>query len=153
MAHLAVYNWDLAESVAVDLSSVAAAGKIEAGTTVTVRPAQNLDEQVARVFDGSPIEIPMSSWTAAAPIARDVGQEPLPPCFPEFGAFVLEWPVSGSPPPDAEPRLLEDPGHGLAPQDAWSARDAAWRTSDSGEREQLRLERVFAWRMQRLGRS
>jgi hypothetical protein len=153
MAHVAVYNWGLDESVAVDLSSVAAGGKIEVGTAVTVRPAQNLEEQVERVFDGSPIDIPMTGWTAAAPIGRDLAQEPLPPCLPEFGAFVLEWPVSGAPPPDPAPQLLEDPGQGLTAEEAWSARDAEWSTSDPGEREQLRLERIFAWRMRSLGRS
>ncbi len=153
LAHVAIYNWCFKESVTVDLSGVAAAGKIEVGATVTVRPALNLDERVERVFDGSPIDIPMTGWTPAAPIGRDVAQDPMPPCFPEFGAFVLEWPVSGESPADREPQLLGDPGQGLAPEEAWSVRDSAWRTSDPIEREQLLQERVFAWRMRSLGRS
>ena len=153
MAHVAIYNWDLEATAPVDLSSVEGAGKIAAGTTVTVRPAQNPDEHVERLFDGSPIKVPMTGWTAAAPIGRDLSQNPLPPSFPEFGAFVLEWPVTGSPPAVPAPRLLDDPGQGLSPEEARIARDAAWRTSDPDEREQLRLERSFAWRMRTLGRG
>jgi hypothetical protein len=153
IAHVAVYNWDLEASAPVDFSSVEAASKIAVGTTVTVRPAQNLDEYVERVFDGSPISVPMTSWTAAPPIGRDLSSEPLPLSFPEFGVFVLEWPVTGSPPPEPAPRLLEDPGQGFSPENARIARDAAWRTSDPDEREQLRLERVFAWRTRTLGRG
>jgi hypothetical protein len=153
VAHLAVYNWDQSETVSVDLSSVAAAGKIQAGTTVMVRPAQNLEQGVERVFDGSPVEVPMTGWPVAAPIGRDLAQSPLATTFPEFGAFVLDWPVTGLVEPNPAPRLLEDPGQGLPPEEALNARDAAWRTSDPDERDQLRLERVFAWRMRALGRG
>jgi hypothetical protein len=153
VAHVAVYNWDHAETAAVDLSGVEAAGKIQVGTTVMVRPAQNLDEGVERVFDGSPINVPMTGWTVAAPLGRDLGEEPVAETFPEFGAFVLDWPVTGLAQPDATPRLLEDPGEGLSAEEAWNARDAAWRTSDPDVREQLHLERVYAWRMRALGRG
>lgn len=152
-AHVAVYNWDRAAAVAVDLSGVEVAGKIQAGTTVTVRPVQSLDQGVERVFDGSPIEIPMAGWPAAAPFGRDLTQEPLPETFPEFGAFVLDWPVTGLAQPNPAARLLEDPGQGLSAAEARNARDASWRTSDSDARDLLRLERVLAWRMRTLGRG
>jgi hypothetical protein len=152
-AHVAVYNWDSAASVPVDLTAVAAAGKIQVGAAVTVRPAQNLAQSVTRVFDGSPLEIPMTGWTAAAPTGRNLAQEPLPATFPEFGAFVLEWPVAGLAEPNPTARLLEDPGQGLPAEEARAARDAVWRTSDPDERERLRLERVFAWRMRTLGQG
>jgi hypothetical protein len=153
VAHAAVYNWSGGNVAALDLSGLEAAGKIQAGATVTVRPAQNLDESVARVFDGSPLEVPMTGWSVAAPYGRDLAQEPLAATFPEFGAFVLDWPVTGLAFPEPTPQVLEDPGLGLAAEDARNAREAAWRTSDPTEREQLRLQRAFAWRMRTLGRG
>jgi hypothetical protein len=89
----------------------------------------------------------------AAPIGRNLAQEPLADTFPEFGAFVLDWPVAGLAQPNPAVRLLEDPGLGLSAEQARDAREAAWHTSDAGEKEQLRLERVFAWRMRTLGRG
>jgi hypothetical protein len=152
-AHVGVYNWDGSAAVAVDLSGAEAAGKIQTGTTVTVRPASNLEQSVERVFDGSPIEVPMTGWSAAAPTGRNLEQEPLAETFPEFGAFVLDWPVAGLAQPNPTARLLMDPGLGLSAEEARSAREGAWHTSDAGEKEQLRLERVFAWRTRTLGRG
>ncbi len=153
VAHVAVYNWDGEDTVALDLSGAEAAGKIQAGATVTVRPAQNLEQSVERVFDGSPFEIPMTGWSVAAPFGRDLVEEPLALTFPEFGAFVLDWPVTGLSFPEPTPSVLEDPGAGLSIEEAYNARDAAWRTSDAEERAQLLLERVFAWRSRTLGRG
>jgi hypothetical protein len=152
-ARVAVYNWDGQKSVAIDLSGVEAAGRIEAGTTVTVRPAQNLEQTVERVFDGLSIEIPMTGWTVASPYGRDLLREPLPDAFPEFGAFVLDWPMEGPAPPESPPRVIEDPGRGLSVEEARNARDAAWRTRDPDERERLRLERLYAWRLRTLGQG
>jgi hypothetical protein len=139
--------------VEVDLTGVEAAGKLEAGTTVTVRPAQNLEQSVERVFDGSPVEIPMTGWTAAAPHGRDLAQEPLPEAFPEFGAFVLDWPMAGPVQPDSAPLVIEDPGRGLSGEEARNTRDAAWRTSNPDERDRQRLDRLHAWRVRTLGRG
>jgi hypothetical protein len=152
IAHAAVYNWDGLSSVGVDLGAIEAAGKIAPGTVVTVRPAQNLSQSAELLYTGSTIEVPMTGWTPIAPAGRNLAQEPLPATFPDFGAFVLEWPAAGPEAADPMPRVLEDPGAGLAPSQAWAAREAAWRTEDSAERAWLRLEREYAWRMRTLDR-
>jgi hypothetical protein len=139
-------------SVAVDLSAIEAAGKIAPGAVVTVRPAQNLSQSTELLYEESTIEVPMMGWTPTAPAGRDLEQEPLPATFPQFGVFVLEWPAAGPAAADPMPRVLEDPGAGLAPSQAWAARQAEWHTEDSEERAWLRLEREYAWRMQTLDR-
>jgi hypothetical protein len=83
-ANIAIYNWDLASSVAVDVSSAMAAG-----TRYEVRDAQNFyGSPVAMgTYTGTPIQIPMTGLSIAAPN----GNVPSPPIHtaPQFGTFVL----------------------------------------------------------------
>jgi hypothetical protein len=81
-AHIVVYNWDLEDSVNVDLSSVLAPG-----STYVVRSAQNpFGAAVASgTYAGGSIALPMTGLTAAAP----VGVGAAPATGPEFQAFVL----------------------------------------------------------------
>jgi hypothetical protein len=149
---VAVYNWDGAPDAPVDLSSIEEEGKITPGTTITVRSVQNLSESDTQVYDGNPLRVRMFGWTPAAPIGRDLSTNPLPPTFPRFGAFVLDWTVAESAPPDGGPQVMVDPGLELSSGEAWEARLAAWHVSDPMEREKQKQERLFAWRAQRWGR-
>jgi hypothetical protein len=83
-ANIVIYNWNLASSVAVDVSSA-----ISPGTTYEVRDAENFFAApvVSGVYTGKPINIPMTGLTVAAPN----GSVPNVPVHtaPQFGAFVL----------------------------------------------------------------
>jgi hypothetical protein len=83
-ANIAVYNWNLAPVVSIDVSGVVAAG-----ATYEIRDAENFFGRpiVSGTYDGRPIAIPMTGLTAAQPN----GDVPAPPrhTAPEFGAFVL----------------------------------------------------------------
>ena len=81
-AHIVVYNWDLDDSVNVDLSSALAPG-----STYVVRNAQNpFGAAVASgTYAGGSITLPMTGLTAAAPVGAA-----LPPATGrEFQAFIL----------------------------------------------------------------
>jgi len=84
-AHVTIFNWDLHDAVAVDLS---AAG-LKAGEAFEVRDAQNFfAPAVARgVYLGRPVSIPMKGLTTMRPI----GDVPVVPghTAPEFGVFVV----------------------------------------------------------------
>jgi hypothetical protein len=88
-AHIAIYNWDLAASVAVDVSSV-----LSPGTTYELRNAQDFwaEPVLAGTYTGSPLVVPMQALPAATPIGWPVS---LTPTGPEFNVFVL---LSGSQP-------------------------------------------------------
>ncbi len=83
-AHIAVYNWDLAEAVGVDLSPL-----LNAGDSFEIRDAQNFfgDPVFSGSFVGNPVMIPMHGLTVAQPN----GVVPTAPrhTAPEFGAFIL----------------------------------------------------------------
>jgi hypothetical protein len=83
-ANIVIYNWDLASSVAVDLSKV-----LTAGTPYEIRDAENFygPPVVAGTYGGGPVQIPMNNLVVANP----VGNVPVTPkhTAPEFGAFVL----------------------------------------------------------------
>jgi hypothetical protein len=83
-ANIAVYNWDLASSVAVDVSAA-----IAPGTRYEVRDAQNFygSAVATGTYNGTPIVIPMTGLTIAAPN----GAVPNAPVHtaPQFGTFVL----------------------------------------------------------------
>ncbi|MDX1979540.1 MAG: right-handed parallel beta-helix repeat-containing protein [Bryobacteraceae bacterium] len=94
-ANIAIYNWDSAKSVDVDLSSI-----LTCGDTFEIRDAQNYyGEPVVRAtFEGMPVAIPMEGLTMAAPngegtitLSQGTFQVPTPPkhTAPEFGAFIL----------------------------------------------------------------
>ena len=88
-ANIVVYNWELLDRVAVDLSSVLAPG-----TEYEIRDAQNyFAEPVARgTFKGGPIFVP-TKFTAMQPPIGNVERIPRHTA-PEFGVFVLQA-VSG----------------------------------------------------------
>ncbi len=83
-ANIAIYNWDLSRTVAVDVSGVLAAG-----SSYEVRDAENFfgPPVVSGAYKGGAITIPMTGLAAADPN----GDVPTPPrhTAPEFGAFVL----------------------------------------------------------------
>lgn len=81
-ATVAVLNWAHEASVAVDLSSFAAAGD-----RVTVRNAADYFGAPvwSGTWDGAPLVLPMSALTVAAP----VGWPAPPPTGPEFNVFLL----------------------------------------------------------------
>jgi hypothetical protein len=83
-ANLAIYNWNKASSVNVDLSSLG----FNVGDVVDIRNAQNyFAESMTVTYDGSPVTIPMTGWTVAVPVGLT---SPLfPVTFPDFGAFAI----------------------------------------------------------------
>ena len=82
-AHIAVYNWDLAASVPVDVSPV-----LLPGATFELRNAQDFwaAPVLSGVYTGDPLVVPMQAWPAATPTGYTIS---LPPTGPEFNAFVL----------------------------------------------------------------
>jgi len=82
-ANIVIYNWDLKDSVDVDLSSV-----LEAGSRFEVRNVQDyLGKPVVEgVYDGNPVRLPMTGLPVAAPIGSRVIP---PPTGPEFNVFVV----------------------------------------------------------------
>ena len=83
-AHIAIYNWDSASSVAVDLRDA-----MEPGTEYEIRDAQNLFGRpvAGGTYDGAPVVVPMIGLTIATPN----GRVPNLPSHtaPQFGTFVL----------------------------------------------------------------
>lgn len=80
--HIIVYNWDIASSVTVDVSSV-----LTVGQAFEVRNAENYfgDPVTSGVYSGQPIQIPLTNLSAALP----VGMSAPPIVSPEFAAFVI----------------------------------------------------------------
>jgi hypothetical protein len=83
-ANVVVYNWDLKDQVAVDVSSV-----LTVGDAFEIRDAQNyFDEPVLRgTYKGGPILLPMNLSGMSRP-AGNVEQLPRH-TTPEFGVFIL----------------------------------------------------------------
>ena len=83
-ANIAIYNWDMKDSVAVDLSGV-----LDPSTPYEIRDAQNFfgDPVAAGVYDGKPVSVPMTGLTHVAPVG-DVTQMPKHTA-PGFAAFVV----------------------------------------------------------------
>ncbi len=84
-ANIVIYNWNLAASVSVNLSSA----DINIGDTFQIRDAENWynGPVVSGTYTGSPVSIPMTGLTVVQP----VGSVPYPPSptAPQFGVFVL----------------------------------------------------------------
>jgi uncharacterized protein (TIGR03437 family) len=83
-AHVVIYNWPKREEVDVDISAL----NPQPGDRWVLRNVQNyFEEFVSGVYEGKPLRVRMTGWTAAAPVGED---KPLyPVTFPEFGVFVL----------------------------------------------------------------
>jgi hypothetical protein len=108
-AHITVYNWAKAGSVAV---SLAQAG-LNVGDAFEVRDALNyFGAPVATgTYDGSSsVSIPMNNLTAAAPLGS--GLAAISHTAPQFGAFVLVRTTTGggtTPPPTTPPPTTPPP--------------------------------------------
>jgi hypothetical protein len=93
--HIAIYNWDRADSVAVDLTPLGFAP----GARFRIFDAQNYygAPVVEGDFSGDPVLIPMSG-TMVSPM---VGSVPFPPLHTdrEFGAFVVVQATAATPGP------------------------------------------------------
>ena len=83
-ANIAIYNWDLEDSVTVDVSRVLKRATASKSATRRTSSATRWREGT---YDGAAIWIPMTGLKVAAP----VGGVPTAPrhSAPEFGAFVL----------------------------------------------------------------
>jgi len=83
-ANIAIYNWPVTSTVAVDPSAVLAPG-----ASFEIRDAEQFfgPPVVAGTYNGGTVNIPMANLTVAQP----VGNVPVQPLHtaPEFGAFVL----------------------------------------------------------------
>jgi hypothetical protein len=81
-ANIAIYNWDLAPTVGVDLSDI-----LSVGSTYEIHNAQDFFAApvLSGTYDGIPIEIPMTGLTVAKPI----GWNAPPATGPEFNSFVV----------------------------------------------------------------
>lgn len=87
-AHVAIFNWNLDDTVPVELAAVLAPGD-----PYEVRDAQNFfgPPLASGTFDGSPVDFPMTQTA----VARPVGLVPVAPTHTEreFAAFVVLRPV------------------------------------------------------------
>lgn len=90
--HVVIYNWPKQAEVEVDISKL----NPRAGDRWVLRNAQNYFEEFEEgVYDGKPLRVRMTGWTAAAPVGEE---KPLyPATFPEFGVFVLRLEREGAP--------------------------------------------------------
>jgi hypothetical protein len=81
-AHVAVYNWERAEAVEVDLGKAG----FGSGDFFVIRAAQDLaGRQIVGAYDGKPVLVPMTGWGVAKPVGGDAPAS----TFPEFGAFLV----------------------------------------------------------------
>jgi hypothetical protein len=93
-ANIAIYNWNQATSVSVDISNVDKTGDgIGDGPLLSIGDSYQLHNVLDYVQDvltgtyhGSPISVQMTGHTVAQPQAM---AKPTSSPFPEFGAFVL----------------------------------------------------------------
>ena len=84
-ANIIVYNWDLSNQVAVDLSSL-----LSPGASFEIRDAQNYfgDPLVQTTYRGGPVALPMKLSRMALPVGN-VERVPRHTA-PEFAVFVLQ---------------------------------------------------------------
>ena len=98
-ANIVVYNWSDQAQVSVDLRG----SGLTIGQRFEIRDAQNYfgSPVCSGVYDGSPVTVPMSGLTVAAP----VGSVPVAPRHtgPRFGAFVVLPTASAGIPAPAPP--------------------------------------------------
>lgn len=82
--HVVIFNWPKLDVVEVDISAM----NPQLGDRWVLRNVQNyFEELLSGVYDGKPLRVRMTGWTAAAPVGED---KPLyPVTFPEFGVFML----------------------------------------------------------------
>ena len=143
--HVAVLNWKRKAFVGVDLQAEELAGRIVSGAVVRVRSVQHPEEERVGVYRDGVVEVPMTGWPEPRAHGRDPSTNPLPPTFPLFGGFHLDWEAEGNA-ASRNPDPLEDPGLGLPREDARLAREVVWAEADPDARAKLRVERSRAWR-------
>ncbi|MDE3066493.1 MAG: right-handed parallel beta-helix repeat-containing protein [Verrucomicrobiota bacterium] len=82
-ANIIVYNWDNQSNVAVDVSSV-----LTLGTPFQVRNAEDFfaPPVLSGIYDGTPLELPMTGLTVAVPNGPMITPAPT---GPTFNVFVL----------------------------------------------------------------
>lgn len=88
-ASIVIANWSEASDVSVDLSTVTG---LQNGVTYELLNAQNPEESLEFVYNGSPVSVPMEAgdWTVATPIATSGGaMTPRTKIFPTYGVFYL----------------------------------------------------------------
>jgi hypothetical protein len=84
-AHVTVYNWSQAATVAVSAAKLAGV-PLAAGARYELHNAQDFyGDVVAGVYDGTSLRVPMTGHSVAQPVA--IGKPAS--TFPTFGAFVL----------------------------------------------------------------
>ncbi|HSW90095.1 MAG TPA: hypothetical protein VLH19_04460, partial [Patescibacteria group bacterium] len=85
-ANLIIYNWDLANSVSVDVSGLG----WSSGDTYTLRNVLDyLNDIVSGTYDGTgSISVPMTGHTKANTLSDDLSLEDN--TFPEFGVFLVQ---------------------------------------------------------------
>ncbi|MGH7139245.1 MAG: hypothetical protein ACREHD_26160, partial [Pirellulales bacterium] len=83
-AHVAIYNWDRAETVEIDLSGV-----LKTGDRYRLVSAQDFfgEPLLSGVYDGGPLRLAMRPRKAAAPVGMSDFEPPA--TEPEFGAYVV----------------------------------------------------------------
>jgi hypothetical protein len=81
-ANITVYNWNLQDSIGVDISSV-----VGVGAQYEIRNAQNFfaSPVASGTYSGGSVSLPMTGLSAATP----VGWPSPSPTGPEFNAFIL----------------------------------------------------------------
>jgi hypothetical protein len=81
-ANITIYNWPLANSVAVDLSGV-----LQVGNQYVIRNAQDYyGPTITGTYNGGSVSIPMTGWSVAQPPGWPGKNNST---FPEFGVFVV----------------------------------------------------------------
>jgi hypothetical protein len=85
-AHVVVYNWDLADSVEVDLSAA-----LQPGSRFELRHVHDLlgPPVLAGTYDGSPVSIPMTEVPPPDPIGYAGAIDPTETPRKELGVFLL----------------------------------------------------------------
>ncbi len=82
-AHIAILNFDLKNTVEVDLSSLG----LPLNTAYELHSVQNLYNQTnTGIYTGGPITVPMTGWGFRQPPSR---AKDLTSAFPQFGAFLF----------------------------------------------------------------
>ncbi len=111
--HVVIYNWPKRDFVEVDIGVM----HPRPGDRWVLRNAQNYFEEFEEgVYEGKPLRVRMTGWTAAPPVGED---KPLNPAtFPEFGVFVLT--------------LERGPGGRTAPAAERAGVPGGWVTVEAG---------------------
>ncbi|MGQ0763392.1 MAG: right-handed parallel beta-helix repeat-containing protein [Acidobacteriota bacterium] len=90
-AHIIIFNWDLRDTVFVDLNSI-----LSPGASFQIRDAQNYftEPVLEGIYKGGPISLPMKLARLPLPVGN---VERIPRhTAPEFAVFVLQAPVNSS---------------------------------------------------------